>query len=362
MKEAWWPLLKPLSELNGVSGFENQVAAWIEKTVRPLVDEIRYDGLGSILAIKKGTNPHLNFMLAAHMDEVGFLVAQIEESGMLRLSPVGGWWGHVLLAQVVTITTHQGKTFSGVIGAKPPHGMSAEARNKVQEIKDMFVDLGLTSKKEVEALGIRIGDMVTPKLETRWLNDTDVILGKAWDDRASCAVVIETLKRLQNISHEATITAAFTVQEEVGLRGAKTATYVAKPDVGFAIDVTMSNDLPGLPKQDTRLGKGVALTVMDATSIAHRGLFMDVEKTAESLKIPYTYDLMTAGGTDAGEMHKAFTGVMAMTLSIPCRYFHSHTSLVHLQDLEATTRLLVGYLSSFNDAKLQALKASKFIG
>jgi endoglucanase len=362
MQQHWWSLLKPLSELNGVSGFENQVAQWIEKTVRPFVDEIRYDGLGSVLAIKKGKHPTLTVMLAAHMDEVGFLVGQIEDSGMLRLSPVGGWWGHVLLAQVMTITTREGKTFTGVIGAKPPHGMSVEARSKVQEIKDMFIDLGLSSKKEVEALGIRIGDMVTPKMEARVLNQTDVVLGKAWDNRVSCAVLIETMKRLKDVATDATIIAAFTVQEEVGLRGAKTATYVAKPDLGFAIDVTMSNDLPGLPKQETRLGQGVALTLMDATSIAHRGLLIDVETTAMQAAIPFTYDLMTAGGTDAGEMHKAFTGVAAMTLSIPCRYFHSHTSMVHLRDVEATTALLVAYLQTFSETKLSALTASKFKG
>jgi len=281
---------------------------------------------------------------------------------MLRLSPVGGWWGHVLLAQVMTITTREGKTFTGVIGAKPPHGMSVEARSKVQEIKDMFIDLGLSSKKEVEALGIRIGDMVTPKMEARVLNQTEVVLGKAWDNRVSCAVLIETMNRLKDVATDATIIAAFTVQEEVGLRGAKTATYVAKPDLGFAIDVTMSNDLPGLPKQETRLGQGVALTLMDATSIAHRGLLIDVETTAMQAAIPFTYDLMTASGTDAGEMHKAFTGVAAMTLSIPCRYFHSHTSLVHLKDVEATTALLVAYLQTFSEAKLSALTASKFKG
>jgi putative aminopeptidase FrvX len=152
------------------------------------------------------------------------------------------------------------------------------------------------------------------------------------------------------------------VQEEVGLRGARTATYVAKPDVGFAIDVTMSNDLPGLPKQETRLGQGVALSLIDAATIAHRGLLIDVEKIALENQIPFTYDLMTVGTTDAGEMHKAFSGVIAMSLSIPCRYFHSHTSLIHLKDLEATTTLLTTYLSTFTPQKLTELKASKFIG
>ncbi|MGA0875391.1 MAG: M42 family metallopeptidase [Bacilli bacterium] len=360
MKQTWWPLLKSLSELNGISGFENQVAAYIEKVIKPFVDEIQYDGLGSLLAIKKGKNPNLTVMLAAHMDEVGFVVSQIEESGMLRLAPVGGWWGHVLLAQVMTITTREGKTFQGVIGARPPHGMSAEARNRVLEIKEMYVDLGLSSRKEVEAKGIRIGDMVNPKTEAMVMNDSDIVMGKAWDDRVSCGVLIELMRRLKDVPTEATIIAAFTVQEEIGLRGAKTSTYKAKPDLGFAIDVTMSHDLPGGPKLETRLGQGVALSILDASVIAHRGLVEDVERVAKTNQIPFTYDVMPVGGTDAGEMHKAFAGVVTMTLSIPCRYYHSHTSMVHLKDVEMTTQLLDQYLRQFNQTSLSALHASKF--
>ena len=360
MKQTWWPLLKSLSELNGISGFEHQVAHFIEKQIKPFVDEIQYDGLGSLLAIKKGKNPNLTVMLAAHMDEVGFLVSQIEESGMIRFASVGGWWGHVLLAQVMLITTREGKVYQGVIGAKPPHGMSAEARNRVLDIKEMYLDLGLNSKKEVEAKGIRIGDMINPKTEAMIMNDSDIVMGKAWDDRVSCGVLIELMKRLKNIETEATIIATFTVQEEVGLRGAKTSTYKAKPDLGFAIDVTLSHDLPGAPKMDTRLGQGVALSILDASVIAHHGLVADVEKVAIENKIPFTYDVMPVGGTDAGEIHKAFSGVVAMTLSIPCRYYHSHTSMVHLKDVEMTTQLLEKYLTQFNAKTLAMLHASKF--
>jgi endoglucanase len=360
VKTTWWPLLKQLSELNGVSGFEHQVAAFIEKKVKPFVDEIQYDGLGSVLAIKKGKHPNLTVMLAAHMDEVGFLISQIEDSGMLRLAPIGGWWSHVLLAQVMTITTRQGKTYQGIIGARPPHGMSQEARNRVIELKDMYLDLGVSSKKDIEALGIRIGDMVTPQTDAMIMNETDVVMGKAWDNRVSCGVLIELMRRLKDVQTEATIIAAFTVQEEVGLRGAKTSTYQAKPDLGFALDVTMSNDLPGAPKQDTRLGQGVALSILDASVIAHRGLVEDVERVAIANQIPFTYDVMPVGGSDAGEMHKAFSGVVTMTISIPCRYYHSHTSMVHLKDVELTTQLMEKYLLQFTPTALQSLHASKF--
>lgn len=360
MKSTWWPLLKSLSELNGVSGFEYHVASFIRQRIEPYVDEIQFDGLGSLIAIKKGTHPTLKLMVAAHMDEVGFLISQIEDSGFLRLTPVGGWWSHVLLAQVMTITTREGKTYDGVIGARPPHGMSADSRQKVIELKDMYVDLGFSSKKEVEVKGIRIGDMVTPKTEAMIMNDSDIIMGKAWDNRVSCGVLIELLRRLSQVKTEATLVAAFTVQEEVGLRGAKTSTYQIKPDIGFALDVTLSHDLPGAPKQDTRLGQGLALSILDASAIAHRGLVIDVERVATAHQIPFTYDLMPAGGSDAGELQKAFSGVPTMTLSLPCRYYHSHTSMIHLNDVETVTQFLDHYVRQLSSSTLKILHDSKF--
>lgn len=354
-------LLTQLSELNGVSGHEKPVASFIKKVVTPFASEVTFDQLGSVIAYQQGKNKSLKVMLSAHMDEVGFLVSQIEESGMLRLQPVGGWWGHVLLAQVFTITTRAGKTFTGITGAKPPHGMSAEARSKVIEIKDMFLDLGLSSKKDVLALGIQIGDMVTPLMESRPLNGSTRILGKAWDDRASCAVLIGVMETLYKQPVEATIAYAFTVQEEVGLRGAKTAAYKIKPDLALAVDVTMSNDIPGVPKQDTALGKGVALSVMDGSVIAHRGLLDVMEKVAIEAKVPYTFDMMTAGGTDAGEIHKQYDGVITMTLSIPSRYYHSHVSVIDTFDIQATIDLIVAFLRQFDAAQLEALKMSKFL-
>jgi putative aminopeptidase FrvX len=354
-------LLKDLSEVNGIPGHENAVAAYIKKVITPFADEVTTDQLGSVIATKKGRNPSLTIMLSAHMDEVGFLVYQIEKSGMLRLQPVGGWWGHVLLAQVLTVTTRKGKTFTGVIGAKPPHGMTTEVRNKVIEIKDMFLDLGFSSKEQVLEAGIQIGDMVTPAMVSRPLNGTTRILGKAWDDRVSCAALIQVMERLSKETVEATVASAFTVQEEVGLRGAKTAAYKIKPDLALAVDVTMANDIPGVPVMDTQLGKGVALSVMDGTVIAHRGLFDVVEAVAKKDKIPYTYDLMTVGGTDAGEIHKQFDGVITMTLSIPSRYFHSHVSVIDTVDLSATVDLIVAFIRQFSAEQLQQLKLSKFL-
>ncbi len=352
--------LKRFSEVNGIPGHEKEVAKLAKEMVEGYADRVEFDNLGSFLAYKDGEKGQPTIFLSGHMDEVGFLVHKIEDSGMIRIHPMGGWWGHVLLAQVMTITTREGKKITGVIGAQPPHGMSPEARKQVLEIKDMYLDLGVKDKAMVEALGIKIGDMVTPHTEFRVMNDGKTLLGKAWDNRVGVAAAIEAIRNLKDVKHKATIVAAGTVQEEVGLRGARTASYHVKPDVAFAIDVTMSYDLPTSPKYDTKLGAGVALSIMDGSVIAHRGLFEFVEKICQSENIRYTYDLLTAGGTDSGEIHKQYDGVVTMTLSIPCRYFHSHVSMINYDDYVTTVNLLTKLVQAIDADVLSDLKASKF--
>lgn len=353
-------LLKRLSEVKGISGAEKDVARLVKSELEGVVDSIEFDNLGSLVATRNGKEGEPRVLLAAHMDEVGFLVKQIEKGGYLRLHNVGGWWGHVLLAQEWTVTTRDGKEYIGVTGAQPPHGMPPEQRNRVLEVKDVYVDMGVSSVEDIAKLGIKVGDTVTPLQTFRILNDGKTLLGKAWDDRVSVAVGIEVLKRLQKEGHDATVSLAATVQEEVGLRGARTATYLAKPDIAFALDVTMSYDLPGSPAMDTKLGAGVALSIMDGSVIGHRGLFDHVEKVAKAKGIKYTYDLLTAGGTDSGEIHKQYDGVVNMTISLPCRYFHSHVSLVHYDDVNATIDLLVEVIKTLDKKTLASLKASKY--
>ena len=362
MKEnlAHLDLLKRLSETSGISGNEKRISKIISDELAPVVDEITYDNLGSIIAQLKGKEGAPKVLLTAHMDEIGFLVQKIEDNGFLRLHNVGGWWGHVIPAHEFSVTTREGKDYIGVTGAQPPHGMSAELRNKVMELKDMYFDIGASSKEEVEKMGIRIGDAVTPLQKFRVLNNSKNLLGKAWDDRIAVAVGIEVMKRLKKEGHRANVAFAGTVQEEVGLRGAKTATYHVKPDIGFALDVTMSYDLPSSPNMPTKLGEGVALSVMDGSVIAHRGLFDFVEAIAKKHNIKYTYDLLTAGGTDSGEIHKSFDGVVNMTLSLPCRYFHSHVSIVNHDDFMAAIDLLVEVIKALDEKALEKLIASKF--
>lgn len=352
--------LKNVSEVDGISGNEKEVAKLIAKSVKGVADKIEYDNLGSVLCYKNGEKGQPTIMIAGHLDEVGFLVSRIEDSGFLRLHPVGGWWNHVILAEVMKVKTRDGKEYFGVVGAQPPHGLSAEMRSKVLETKDIYLDMGITDKKMIEELGIRVGDTVTPHTDFRVLNDQKTLLGKAWDDRIGIAVAVEVLQNLANTKHKATIVAAGTVQEEVGLRGARTAAYHVKPDIAFAIDVTMSYDLPGSPNNPTKLGTGAALSVMDGSVIAHRGLFDFVEKIAKEKGIKYTYDLLTAGGTDSGEIHKQHDGVITMTISLPCRYFHSHVSLIHYDDYVAAVELMTEVCRVIDNDALKALKESKY--
>ncbi|MDY0100485.1 MAG: M42 family metallopeptidase [Bacilli bacterium] len=351
--------LQELSEVEGVSGREQEVGRVFKKHVSDYASRIEYDNLGSIIAYKDGQKDEPVIMLSGHIDEVGFLVHRIEDQGYIRFHPIGGWWGHVVLAQTVRITTSEGKKIFGVVGAQPPHGMPLEQRNRVMEIKDMYIDIGVKNKEEVEKLGVRVGDMITPYTPFRVMNDNKTLLGKAWDNRVGAAIAIEVLQNLKDVDHKATVVAAGTVQEEVGLRGARTAAYHIKPDIAFALDVTMSYDLPGAPNHPTKLGAGVALSIMDGSVIAHRGLFDFVEKIAKEKGIKYTYDLMTAGGTDAGEIHKQYAGVVTMTISVPCRYFHSHVSLVHIDDYLEAVKLVTEVVKAIDQKTLAEIKQAK---
>ena len=350
--------LKELTEAKGISGNEKEASRVMKRYLEGYADSFDYDNLGSLIAIKKGSSD-LKVMLSGHLDEVGFIVSKIEEEGYLRISPVGGWWAHVLPSQKMSVMTYEGKCYMGIVGSIPPHGMKPEVRSKVMEIKDLYIDLGVENKKEVENLGISVGDSVIPYTEFMVMNNPEYVCSKAFDDRIGAAVCVEVMRRLKGEDHPNTLYSVGSVQEEVGLRGARTATYHIKPDVAIAIDVSMSYDVPGGASGDSKLGAGVALSVMDASVIAHKGLLKMMENICKEKNIKYTFDSLVAGGTDSGEINKSFDGVVNMTLSIPCRYFHSHNSVVHLKDYEACVDLLVEFVKRIDESKLNELKESK---
>lgn len=361
MNKSSLKLLKELTELNGISGFENDVREYIKNELKDICTSITTDNLGSLICELKTDETKPLIMFTAHMDEVGFLVNSILDNGMIRLKQVGGWWSHVLLAQEMVVTNHKHQEFIGVIGAEPPHGLTREQKNQVLPIDTLYLDMGVSSKQNILDLGINIGDPITPLTKFRVLNDHKTLLGKAFDNRLSIAIIIDLFKTIKRLDIPANVIFVASTQEEIGCRGAKTSTYLVEPDIGFAIDVTESYDTPGAENNPSRLGTGPALALMDGASISHRGLFDLVEEVAKRKSIPYTYDLCVFGGTDSSEIHKTKMGIINMTLSIPCRYFHSHTSLIHKDDFDNTKKLLLNLIKVIDNDKLRMLKESKYL-
>ncbi len=331
--------LKTISEINGVPGNETQVKNFMRDELDGFVDSIEYDGIGSIIGKKVGKEDGPRIMVAGHLDEVGFMVSKLTKDGYLKVLPLGGWWSQVVLAQQVTITTEEGKEYHGVIGSKPPHILTPEERNKPVDLKNIFIDLGVDDKEAVEALGVQVGDMVTPYIEYREMANNKYLLGKAWDNRIGCAIAIEVAKNLKGEQHENVLYSVGTVQEEVGLRGAATTSNIVNPDIGIAVDVTIADDIPG-GDNECKFGAGPAILVYDGATVGHRGLRKQILEVAKKHDIPYQLSYLARGGTDAGRMHLAHDGAPAVSIGIPSRYIHSHTSMIHRDDYENTVKLI----------------------
>jgi len=350
-------MMADFCNVDGPSGAEKEATRVMKSYLEGYADEIQYDNLGSIIGVKKGKGNGPKLMLAGHIDEIGFVVHKIEDTGFLRLAPLGGWWGHVMLAHPLTITTRDGKKYTGMIGAAAPHGLPPEARAKVMEIKDMYVDLGVKNKAEVEEMGIRPGDYVTPQSKFEVLNNPNYLMAKAWDNRVGALLATEVVRNLKGIDHACDVYAVGSVQEEVGLRGAKTSAYKIKPDVAIALDVTIASDYPG-GENKTKMGVGVTLGIQDSSVLGHRGLIALMEDLCKELDLPFQYDLLMAGGTDSGEIHKSYDGVVTMTISIPARYIHSHRGLIHRKDYCDTVTLLTEFAKRLDQPMLDALHSS----
>ncbi|MGL4336562.1 MAG: M42 family metallopeptidase [Turicibacter sp.] len=335
--------LKELTDANAVPGQEKEARLVMKKYVEDSADKVYQDHIGSLIAEKVGLEGGPKVIIAGHMDEVGFMVKFIEDKGFIRFQTLGGWWSQVMLAQQVTVTTSTGKTYHGVIGSTPPHILSPEARSKVVDIKEMYIDLGVESKEEVEKLGIRPGDMITPYIEFKQMANEKFLLAKAWDNRVGCAIAVDVLRKLKEESHPNIVYGVGTVQEEVGCRGARTVAQLINPAIAFAADVGIAGDVPGVGANSVqaKMGKGPIITLMDAGLVGHKGLRDFVISVADELNIPYQFDTMPGGGTDAGPMHLAHEGCPAMSIGIASRYIHSHTSMIHRDDYDYAVKLLV---------------------
>lgn len=326
--------LKELSEAIGVAGCEDEVRQLIRRYVEPYVDEISVDNLGNLITYKKGEGSiPLKVMLTAHMDEVGFMITHIDEKGYLRFQAVGEVDERILPGKRVVIGKDR---IPGVIGLKPIHLLKEEERNRVIPIEELVMDIGAADKAAAEKL-VKIGDYATFATDFADLGSGRV-KGKAFDDRAGCAVLAELVKE----QYPFELYAVFTVQEEVGLRGARVAAYALNPDAAFSLEGTIADDLP--KEKDlsptSRLGHGPVITIADRTFFAFRPLVDLLVETAEAEGIPYQFKQPLVGGTDSGAIHLAREGVPVATVAVPCRYIHSPVSILSLEDLDNTVRLM----------------------
>ncbi|WP_288405192.1 M42 family metallopeptidase [uncultured Deinococcus sp.] len=338
-------LLMKLSDLPGVPGQEDAVRDFVLAELDGLADEVRVDALGNVIARRaaSGEGPRGRVMVSAHMDEIGFLVRYIDEKGYLRLQNLGGFDTRNLFARNVTVHT-RGGALPGILtpAGRPVHIASPEERKKVPELREFFVDLGLDG--DAVKAQVRVGDMVTLDQTARRVGQ--LVCGKAMDDRASVFLLLETLRALRGRPLRHDLYAVFSVQEEVGLRGAITAAYGVQPTVGIGLDVTLAVDTPGVGPDEavTRMGEGIGIKVYDSSMISTRALVDEFWDLAQAREIPAQLEVLGQGGTDGAAIQRSREGVPTLTLSLPTRYIHTIVESVHETDLRAGVDLLVAYL------------------
>jgi putative aminopeptidase FrvX len=335
-------LLEKFTNAHGVSGSEDSVRELLELELEPYVDTIRKDTMGNLITSKNGDGPSI--MLAAHMDEIGLMVKYIDENGFLRFIGLGGWSEQTLLSQRVILHGKKGPIY-GVVGSKPPHLMKEDDRKKPVKMEDMFIDIGAKDREDVENLGIEIGMVASLDREFRSLANGRAT-SKSFDDRAGLVVLIEVMKQLSKHKIEANVYTVGTVQEEVGLKGAKTCAFGICPNVALVIDTTAPGDYPGINKTDSSLevGKGPVITIADASGrglIAHPQVLKWLKETAIENKIPYQLGVGSGGTTDATAIHLTKEGIPTGTISIATRYVHSPVEVLDTADLEACISLIV---------------------
>ena len=336
-------LIRRLSEAHGVPGSKAEVSSIIESELKE-VCEINKDVMGNLIAKKSGGKKKV--MLAAHMDEIGLMVRHIDENGFIKFITLGGFFDQTILNQAVVLHTRKGP-LSGVIGSKPPHLMEEKEKDKVIKTKDMFIDVGAGNAKIADKMGVSIGDYITFDSQFKELKN-GLIKGKAFDDRLGCAVMIEVMKQV-NTKH--TLYAVGTVQEEVGLKGAKTSAYEIEPDAALALDVAPAGDFPGTTPEEARIkiNKGPVITVADGKGrgiITHTSVRDSLVETAKKRKIPYQLEVGEGGTTDATAIQLTKGGVFSGVVSVPTRYIHTPVEVASIKDIKNTVKLVTSYIES----------------
>ena len=353
MADSTLELLKELTEVNGIPGYEGEVRSIVRKHLEPL-GELSQDKIGSVICKVDGSDEKPRLMLAGHMDEIGLMVKHITKEGFLKFLPLGGWFDQVLLSQRVVIKTKDGEVV-GVIGAKPPHLMPAEERTKIVKKKDMYIDIGASSKEEVESAGVRAGDPVIPRADFVPLANGKTYLSKAFDDRVGVGVVINSLQQIESGEHPNTVYGVATVQEEVGVRGATTSVRAVDPDVAIILESDIAGDVPGIKPEESsvKLGQGPTTLIYDARMIPNIKLRDFLMDTAKELEIPLQVSYVEGGATDGAAIHLHNTGVPTVVIGVAARHIHSDSSIIHRDDYDNAVKLLVEMINRL-DAKTVA--------
>ncbi len=340
-------LLKELCITPGPPGGEEPIRQIVLREVSSLVEEVRVDNMGNVVAVKKGRTSK-KVMAAAHMDEIGFIITHIDDDGFARFHTLGGFDPKTLTAQRVIVHGHE--DLIGVMGSKPIHLMTPEDRNKAPKISDYFIDFGMPGQ-QVRKL-ISVGDKVTRERDMILVGDT--VCTKSLDNRVSVFILIEALRQMQE-TPPYDFYAVFTVQEEIGLRGATTASHHINPDFGFGLDTTIANDLPSAQEHEkiTGLGRGTAVKIMDSSVVTDSRMVRFMEDVATKQGIQFQREILTAGGTDTGAIQRAADGAIVGCISIPTRHIHSVVEMCHREDIKGSIDLLAHCVSSIDQFDYQ---------
>ncbi len=349
-------LLERLSNAAGPPGAEEPVRAIIVGEMKPLATEaIRYDGMGSVIAQQRATGPRI--MIDAHMDELGGMVRRVTPTGYLSMQMLGGWLDQALVDQRWVIIGSKGPVHA-VTGIRDIHVITPEERTRVFPRESVFLDVGAKNAAEVAALGVEPGDPVVPDSPFMVMNGTKNYLGKGWDDRIGCAVLLEAMRRTASMPHANQLFYVATTQEEVGLRGARTAAQVVKPDIGIAIEGGITGDFAGARPEETqvKLGAGPGMFLYDSSTIANRKMVAFTRKTAAAKGLPLQADVVQGYGDDSAEMQTMNGGAPTINLVVPVRYTHSHNGIVNRQDFDQAVELVVAMLVQMDAKTVQELR------
>lgn len=331
-------LLEKLSNAFGPSGSEDDVASLLRKELEAYADETHVDKLGNILFYHNGKKGYPKVMLAAHMDEIGFIVTFVEDTGFLRFDTIGGITNIIMPGQRVLLRGDKGY-LKGIIGTKPPHLMTVEEQAKIIPKEDLFIDIGADSVGQAKKKGVDVGAMGVFDVDFADLGD-GYYRGKSFDDRAGCTVLAEVFKALKDSAYN--VVAVGSVQEELGIRGARTAAWQVDPDFGLAIEGTFVSDVPATrpDRVSSKIKGGPVVTIMDRTAFTHPHVLKTLIKVGREKSIPFQFKQVPVGGTDAGAIHLTKAGVPSGTVAVPCRYIHGPASILHVDDLRNTIRLV----------------------